>query len=53
MACTDPDASRVSRTRLVEEHTDSGALILPAHFPEPTAGHIKRHASAYRFDFRD
>jgi glyoxylase-like metal-dependent hydrolase (beta-lactamase superfamily II) len=53
MACTDPDASRVSRTRLVEEHADSGALILPAHFPEPTVGHIKRHASAYRFDFRD
>ena len=53
MACTDPDASRVSRTRLVEEHADNGALILPAHFPEPTTGHIKRHASAYRFDFRD
>ena len=51
MACTDPDASRVSRTRLVNEHADSGTMILPAHFPEPTKGHIKRHKSAFRFDF--
>ena len=51
-ACTDPDGSRVSRTRLVEEHAESGNLILPAHFPTPTCGHIKRHKNAYRFDFR-
>ena len=51
MACTDPDLSRVSRTRLVEEHADSATLIMPAHFPEPTAGHIKRHGPAYRFAF--
>jgi len=53
MACTDPDLSRVSRTRLVEAHADSGTLILPAHFPEPTAGHIKRHGGTFRFDFRE
>jgi glyoxylase-like metal-dependent hydrolase (beta-lactamase superfamily II) len=52
MACTDPEGSRVSRTRLVEEHADSGALILPAHFPAPTAGWIRPHGSAYRFDFQ-
>jgi glyoxylase-like metal-dependent hydrolase (beta-lactamase superfamily II) len=51
-ACTDADASRVSRTRLVEEHADSNTLILPAHFPAPTCGHIKSHGSAYRFDFQ-
>ncbi len=52
-ACTDPDGSRRSRTRLVEEYADSGTLILPAHFPAPTAGHIKRHGAAYRFDFQE
>jgi hypothetical protein len=26
-------------------------LMLPAHFPAPTCGHIKSHGSAYRFDF--
>jgi glyoxylase-like metal-dependent hydrolase (beta-lactamase superfamily II) len=52
-ACTDPDGSRVSRTRLIEEHADSGTLVLPAHFPDPTAGWIRRHGAAYRFDFRE
>ena len=52
-ACSDPDGSRVSRTRLLAEHADSGTLILPAHFPDPTAGHIRRHAAAYRFAFQE
>jgi glyoxylase-like metal-dependent hydrolase (beta-lactamase superfamily II) len=52
-ACTDAIGSRVSRTRLVEEHADSDTLILPAHFPAPTAGHIKRHGASYRFAFRE
>jgi hypothetical protein len=51
MACTDREGSRVSRTRLLNEQADGGALILPAHFPAPTAGHIHRHGPAYRFDF--
>jgi glyoxylase-like metal-dependent hydrolase (beta-lactamase superfamily II) len=53
MACTDPDGSRVSRTRLIEEHADRDILVLPAHFPEPTAGQIKRHGGTFRFDFRE
>jgi hypothetical protein len=53
MACTDPDGSRVSRTRLVQEHADDGTLILPAHFPAPTAGWIRPHGAAYRVDFRE
>jgi glyoxylase-like metal-dependent hydrolase (beta-lactamase superfamily II) len=51
LACTDANASRVSRTRLVREHADSGTLIMPAHFPTPTVGHIKSHGANYRFDF--
>ena len=42
-ACTDMDGSRVSRTRLLDEHADSGTLVMPAHFPEPTAGWVRRH----------
>jgi glyoxylase-like metal-dependent hydrolase (beta-lactamase superfamily II) len=52
MACSDPEGSRASRIRLVQEHADSGALILPAHFPAPTAGWIRPHSGAYRFDFQ-
>ena len=51
-ACTDAVGSRVSRTRLIETFADSDALIMPAHFPAPTCGHIKSHGGAYRFDFR-
>ena len=53
MACSDPKGSRASRTRLIQEHADSGALILPAHFPAPTAGWIRPHGGAYRFDFQE
>src|SRR5262249_32220923 len=53
MACTDPAGARPSRKRLMEEHADSGPLVMPAHSPDPTAGWIKRHGPAYRFDFRE
>ena len=52
-ACSDQDLSRQTRTRLIEQHAESDTLILPAHFPPPTAGHIRRHRGAYRFAFRE
>ena len=52
-ACSDPDLSRTTRMRLVEEHAALGTLVLPAHFPAPTAGWIRRHGAAYRFEFRE
>jgi glyoxylase-like metal-dependent hydrolase (beta-lactamase superfamily II) len=51
-ACTDQALSRTTRTRLIEQHADSGMLILPAHFPAPTAGTIVRHKENFRFAFR-
>ena len=50
-ACSDLELSRQTRMRLVEEHADSGALILPAHFPTPTIGRIARHDGGYRYRF--
>ena len=52
-ACSDPDLSRTTRMRLVEEHAALGTLVLPAHFPAPTAGWIRPHGGAYRFDFQE
>jgi glyoxylase-like metal-dependent hydrolase (beta-lactamase superfamily II) len=52
-ACTDMALSRTTRTKLIETYADSDTMILPAHFPDPTAGHIKRHGPAYRFAFRE
>jgi len=51
LACTDPKLSRSTRMRLVEEYAERGTRLLPGHFPSPTAGHIVRHGSAYRYAF--
>ncbi len=51
LACTDRELSRTTRMRLIEEHAESGARLLPAHFPAPTVGRIRRHGSAYRYQF--
>jgi glyoxylase-like metal-dependent hydrolase (beta-lactamase superfamily II) len=51
LACTDPELSRKTRTRLIEEHAARGTRLLPAHFPAPTVGRIVRHGSAYSYAF--
>jgi glyoxylase-like metal-dependent hydrolase (beta-lactamase superfamily II) len=51
LACTDPELSRKTRTRLIEEHAARGTRLLPAHFPAPTVGRIARHGSAYTYAF--
>ena len=38
--CLDPEQSRVTRKALIQRYTDTSTLILPGHFPSPTAGHI-------------
>jgi glyoxylase-like metal-dependent hydrolase (beta-lactamase superfamily II) len=46
------DTAQATRTRqrLLERWADSGALLLPAHFPAPTAGRIARAMGGFRFD---
>lgn len=51
--CEDPVASARCRRQFVETHADTSALVLPAHFPAPTAGHIRRDGSRWRFAFVD
>ena len=38
--CLDPDQSRLTRTALIHRYAETDTLILPGHFPSPTAGHI-------------
>jgi glyoxylase-like metal-dependent hydrolase (beta-lactamase superfamily II) len=45
--CTDPTQSRATRRAFVEQHADSGRLIIAAHFPEP--GRIIRRGSGFQF----
>jgi glyoxylase-like metal-dependent hydrolase (beta-lactamase superfamily II) len=51
LACTDRELSRMTRTRLIEEHADGGTRLLPAHFPSPTVGRIVRQGNAFSYAF--
>lgn len=51
--CEDPTASAACRRRFVETHADTTTLILPAHFPLPTAGHIRSDRDRWRYAFVD
>jgi glyoxylase-like metal-dependent hydrolase (beta-lactamase superfamily II) len=46
--CTDAAQSRATRQAFVEQHADSGRLVLAAHFPEP--GRIVRGGDGFRFE---
>jgi glyoxylase-like metal-dependent hydrolase (beta-lactamase superfamily II) len=47
----DPALGRQVRRRFLESHAETDHLVLTAHFPSPSIGHIRRHASAFRFDY--
>ena len=49
--CVDPTASRAMRRAFLERYADTGTLIMPAHFPTPSVGRIRRHGDAFRFAF--
>lgn len=51
--CEDPVGSASYRAKFVEQHADLGTLILPAHFPAPTAGRIVRAGPRWRYSFVD
>lgn len=49
IACHDPAHSRMSRQRFIEQHADTGNLVMPAHFLAPSAGRIVRRGAAFGF----
>jgi hypothetical protein len=51
--CVDPEHWRRTRIEFVERFGGSGALILPAHFPTPAAGHIVRSDTQWHFAFAE
>jgi glyoxylase-like metal-dependent hydrolase (beta-lactamase superfamily II) len=48
---SDPAAAARSRRRFLDTVAGSPAIVLPVHFPNPTAGRIKARGPAYDFDF--
>lgn len=50
-ACFDKEQSRATRRHFLEDCTDSGRLVLTAHFPSPSVGHVVRRGDNYRFHY--
>lgn len=49
--CWDPEEARASRKRVFEEIEGTSTLLLPIHFPSPTAGRLTRAGSGYDWHF--
>jgi len=51
--CEDRVQSALTRQQFVAAHADTGTIVIPAHFPAPTAGRIRADGSRWRYDFLD
>ena len=49
--CIDKEQSRQTRTKFVKSYADQDVLIIPTHFPTPTAGHIVGNGDRCKFIF--
>jgi glyoxylase-like metal-dependent hydrolase (beta-lactamase superfamily II) len=47
--CEDTDEAIATRRRLLDFCADRGAILAPAHFGHPHAGHIRRHGDKFSF----
>jgi glyoxylase-like metal-dependent hydrolase (beta-lactamase superfamily II) len=51
--CWDPKLAAQSRRRFLEKYAGSDALVMPVHFPPPTAGRIEADGTRFRYRFAD
>ena len=49
----DAEMAMTTRMTLLKRVTDTSTIVLPAHFCGTSAGHVKSHGDAYRFEFTD
>jgi glyoxylase-like metal-dependent hydrolase (beta-lactamase superfamily II) len=49
--CVDAAMARTTRRRFLETFADSPVMVIPAHFPTPTAGWVRSHDEAFRYHF--
>lgn len=47
----DPDLAKATRRAFLDRHADTGTLVMTAHFPSPSVGHVVPKDNAFRFDF--
>jgi glyoxylase-like metal-dependent hydrolase (beta-lactamase superfamily II) len=51
--CVDSELAATTRRRFFEEVADTNIIVVPEHFPYPTAGRIVREGSAFGWKFLD
>jgi glyoxylase-like metal-dependent hydrolase (beta-lactamase superfamily II) len=49
--CSDPKLAAQTRWKFFGQYADTPTLMLPIHFPNPTAGRIAVHGDRFRYDF--
>lgn len=49
--CIDLEKSIGTRKEFLARHADGPVIVMPAHFPTPTAGWVRTHADGWRFHF--
>ena len=51
--CWNKQMSAETRRGFLERYADTGVLVLTAHFPSPSVGHVVRRGDAFDFRFED
>ncbi len=51
--CFDKALSRATRRRFLARHCETDMLVMPAHFPAPSFGYVRRAGDAWRFRYPD
>ena len=51
IACADQQAARVTRKAFLDQYADTDVMILPSHFPNPTAGYVVPEGDAFAFRY--
>ncbi|MFK7962647.1 MAG: MBL fold metallo-hydrolase [Burkholderiaceae bacterium] len=46
-----PDLARATRHQFLNQHAETDTLILTAHFPSPSVGHLVGHSGAFRLNY--
>ena len=49
--CADPAISRATRIGFMNACSDNHAIVMPSHFPSPSAGRFEREGGAFRFRY--
>jgi glyoxylase-like metal-dependent hydrolase (beta-lactamase superfamily II) len=49
--CVDPQMAAVTRRRFLKSVADTSTIVVPEHFPYPTAGRVRSRGDVFRWEF--